>query len=108
MLNPYQNGLLLYFTYHYTMAVFNVLQIKEINDSIEEISKAISPKCEIGAHGKSSLSILLKTQAPAKTVLYFTCKPEYSDAIVSHFIKEKGLTKNRFHKNNQSTIFILK
>jgi hypothetical protein len=90
------------------MAVFNVLQIKEINDAIEKISKVISPSSEIGAHGKNSVSALLKTQSPAKTVVYFSCKPEYSDAIVSHFIKEKGLTKNRFHKNNQSTIFILK
>ena len=90
------------------MAVFNVLQIKEINDAIEEISKAITPTCEIGAHGKNSVSVLLKTQAPAKTVVYFKCKPEYSDAIIAHFIKEKGLIKNRFHKNNQSTIFILK
>jgi hypothetical protein len=90
------------------MAVYNVLQIKEINDAIEEIGKAITPTCEIGAHNKSSVSALLKTHSPSKAVIYFKCKPEYSDAIVSHFIKEKGLIKNRFHKNNQLTIFILK
>ncbi len=90
------------------MAVFNVQQIKEINDLIEEISKAIKPKCEIGAHDKTSLAGLLKTQKPAKEAIYFKCKTEYSDAIVSHFVKEKGVTKNRFHKNNQSNIFILK
>ncbi len=90
------------------MAVFNVQQIKEINDAIEEIGKAITPKCEMGAHDKSSLAALLKAQKPAKEAIYFKCKTEYSDAIVSHFVKEKGVTKTRFHKNNQSNIFILK
>ncbi len=90
------------------MAVFNVQQIKEINDLIEEIGKAIKPKCEIGAHDKTSLATLLKSQKPAKEAVYFKCKPEYSDALVAHFVKEKGVAKNRFHKNNQSSIFILK
>jgi hypothetical protein len=90
------------------MAVFNVLQIKEINDAIEEIGKAVTPTCEMGAHDKSSLAALLKIQKPPKEAIYFKCKTEYSDAIVSHFVKEKGVTKNRFHKNNQSNIFILK
>ncbi len=90
------------------MAVFNVQQIKEINDAIEEIGKAITPKCEIGAHDKRSVSVLLRTQVPSRTVVYFKCKPEYSDAIVSHLVKEKEVIKNRFHKNSQSAIFILK
>ncbi|MBK5279560.1 MAG: hypothetical protein JJE09_11930 [Bacteroidia bacterium] len=90
------------------MAVFNIQQIKEINDSIEEIAKVIKPKCEIGAHDKISLSVLLKTQKPAKKVTHFKCKREYSDAIVTHFVKEKEVVKNRFHKNNQSNIFVLK
>jgi len=89
------------------MAVFNTIQIKEINEAIEEIAKAIKPKCEIGAHDKASLSVLLKAQKLKKEPVYFKCKREYSDAIVSHFVKEKGAIKNRFHKNNQSTIFIL-
>ena len=90
------------------MAVFNIIQIKEINEDIEEIGKSIQPKCEIGAHDKASLAPLLKAQKPAKEALYFKCKREYSDAIVAHFVKEKGAIKNRFHKNNQSTIYILK
>ena len=90
------------------MAVFNTIQIKEINEDIEEIGKSIKPKSEIGAHDKASLAPLLKAQKPAKEALYFKCKREYSDAIVAHFVKEKGAIKNRFHKNNQSTIYILK
>lgn len=90
------------------MAVLNVQQIKEINELITEIEKSIQPKCEIGAHDKPSLLVLLKAQNLKKEAVYFKCKREYSDAIVAHFIKEKGAIKNRFHKNNQSCIFILK
>ena len=90
------------------MAILNVQQIKEINEQLEEIGKSIQPKCEIGAHDKPSLTALLKAQNLKNEVAYFKCKREYSDAIVSHFVKEKGVTKNRFHKNNQSYIFILK
>jgi hypothetical protein len=90
------------------MAVLNAQQIKEINEVIAEIEKSIKPACEIGAHDKSSLSPLLKTQNLKKEIAWFKCKREYSDAIVSHFVKEKGVSKNRFHKNNQSNIFILK
>lgn len=90
------------------MAVLNTQQIKEINDLIAEIDKSIKSNCEIGAHDKPALTALLKTQNLKKEALYFKCKREYSDAIVAHFIKEKGAIKNRFHKNNQSYIFILK
>ncbi len=90
------------------MAVFNVQQVKEINDLIAEIGKAIKPKCEIGAHDKASLAALLKTQTPKKESIYFKCKREFSDAIVTHFVKEKGVIKSRFHKNNQAYIFIVK
>lgn len=90
------------------MAVFNVQQIKEINEAIEEINKSITPKCEIGAHDKASMNVLLKTQKSTKKATYVACKREYSDAIVAHFVKEKGAIKNRFHKNNQAYIFILK
>jgi len=90
------------------MAILNKQQIKEINELIAEIEKSIIPKCEIGAHDKSSLAVLLKAQNLKKEVVYFKCKPEYSDAIVTHFVKEKGVTKNRYHKNNQSTVFIMK
>ncbi|MDH4092660.1 MAG: hypothetical protein OEV74_20580 [Cyclobacteriaceae bacterium] len=90
------------------MAVFNMQQIKEINDLIAVIEKAVKPKCEIGAHDKPSLAALLKAQNKAEGVTYFKCKKEYSDAIITHFVKEKGITKSRFHRNNQSSIFILK
>jgi len=89
------------------MAIHNVQQIKEINDLISEIAKVIKPKSEIGAQNKATLTSLLKTQTPAKKVTWFKCKPELSDVIVNHFVKEKGVAKNKFHKNSQSNIFIL-
>ena len=92
----------------FDMAVLNTQQIKEVNELIAEISKSVRPKCEIGAHDKSSLVSLLKAQNLKNEVTYFRCKREYSDSIVVHFVKEKGVIKNRFHRNNQSYIFILK
>lgn len=90
------------------MAVFNVQQVKEINDHIAEIAKALKPKCEMGAHDKVTLTALLKTQTPKREVTFFKCKREFSDAIVTHFVKEKGVVKSRFHKSNQANIFIVK
>jgi len=90
------------------MAVLNAQQVKEINELIEEIGKSISPKCEIGAHDKPSLVSLLKALKLKNEVIYFRCKREYSDSIVTHFVKEKGVIKNRFHRNTQSYVFILK
>ena len=90
------------------MAILNPQQIKEVNEAIAEIDKAIKPKCEMGAHDKPALTALLKIHDPKKKVVFFKCKREYSDAIVTHFVKEKSVTKNRFHKNNQGYIFILK
>ena len=51
------------------MAILNVQQIKEINEQIEEIGKAIQPNCEIGAHDKPSLNTLLKAQNVKKEKL---------------------------------------
>lgn len=90
------------------MAILNAQQIKEINEAIAEIGKAITPGCEIGAHDRATLNAMLKTQNLKKEVVYFKCKREYSDTIVAHFVKEKSAVKNRFHKNNQAYIFILK
>jgi hypothetical protein len=90
------------------MAFFNPQQVKEINEVIAEIAKAIKPKCEIGANDKTLLAALLKTQSPAKKATYFKCKREYSDAIVTHFVKEKGVARSRFHKNSQAYIFVVK
>jgi hypothetical protein len=89
------------------MAIYNAQQIKEINDLIAGIEKVIKPKSEIGAQNKTTLAALLKTQTPAKKATYFKCKPELSDAIVAHFVKEKGIVKSRFHKNNQPFVFIV-
>jgi hypothetical protein len=89
------------------MALYNIQQIKEINDCIAEVAKIITPTSEIGAQNKATLSPLLKTQTPAKKATYFKCKPELSDAIVMHFVKEKGAVKSKFHKNSQPHIFIV-
>ena len=90
------------------MAILNAQQIKEVNEVIAEIDKSIKPKCEIGAHDTPALTALLKTQNEKRKVIFFKCKREYSETIVTHFAKEKNVTKNRFHKNNQAYIFILK
>lgn len=90
------------------MAILNAQQIKEVNEVIAEIDKSIKPKCEIGAHDKPALTALLKAQNEKKKGIFFKCKREYSETIVTHFVKEKDVTKNRFHKNNQAYIFILK
>lgn len=90
------------------MPVFNPQQIKEINTLIAEIEKAVTPACEVGARDKSILSSILKVNKETRKTQFFTCKREYSDAIVTHFYKEKGLKKSRFHMNNQSSVFVLK
>jgi hypothetical protein len=89
------------------MALFNPPQVKEINEIIAAITKAVKPKCEIGANDKALLTVLLKTHDPKKKATYFKCKREYSEAIVNHFVKEKGVTKSRFHKNSQAYIFVV-
>lgn len=89
------------------MPVFNVQQITEINLIIAEIEKAIKPKSEIGARDKAFATSLLASAKEKKKPTFFKCKREYSDAIVNHFVKEKGITKNRFHMNGQSAIFVL-
>lgn len=90
------------------MAILNTQQIKEVNAVIAEIDKVIKPNYEIGAHDRPALNALLKTQNLKKEVIFFTCKREFSEIIVMHFVKEKSIAKNRFHKNNQAYIFILK
>ena len=89
------------------MALFNIQQVKEINECIAEVTKSIKPKCEIGAQNKTIVAALLKAHSPKKKVTYVKCKPELSDAIVNHFVKEKGIAKNKFHKNGQPYIFIV-
>jgi hypothetical protein len=90
------------------MAVFNPHQIEEINELIAQIAKVVKAKSEIGAHDKTLLNGLLKTQTPKKVATFFKCKREFSDAIVTHFVKEKGVAKSRYHKNDQAYIFVVK
>ncbi len=90
------------------MAILNAHQIKEINEVISAIQKSITPTCEIGAHDKPAMTALLKKQNLKKEVVFFKCKREYSDAIVTHFVKEKNVAKSRVHRNNQGYVFILK
>lgn len=90
------------------MPVFNPQQIKEINTLIADIEKIIAPACEVGARDKSILASILKLNKETRKVQFFTCKREYSDAIVTHFVKEKGAKKSRFHMNNQASVFVMK
>jgi hypothetical protein len=90
------------------MPAFNAHQIEEINELIAQIEKVVKPKSEIGAHDKALLNALLKSQTPKKEATFFKCKREFSETIVTHFVKEKGAAKNRYHKNNQAYIFVVK
>jgi len=82
-------------------------QVAEINTVIAEISKAIKPTSEIGACDKATLGGLLAAAKIDKKPAYFKCRREYSNDIVNFFVKEKGLTKSKFHKNAQAHIFLL-
>lgn len=89
------------------MPVFNPQQITEINQIIAEIDKVIKPKCEIGARDKAFATSLLASAKEKNKPSFFKCKREYSDTIVTHFVKEKGVIKSKFHMNGQSAIFVL-
>jgi len=90
------------------MPTFNAHQIVEINELIAQIEKVVKPKSEIGAQDKVLLNALLKNQTPKKEVTFFKCRREFSETIVMHFMKEKGVAKSRYHKNNQAYIFVIK
>ena len=90
------------------MPTFSAPQITEINEIISRIEKAMTPKAEIGACDKATLNSLLKTIKVNGKPAFFACKREYSEIIINHFVKEKGLVKNRFHRNNQQEVFLLK
>ncbi len=82
-------------------------EITEINALIAEIEKLIKPTSEIGARDKATLTSLLKANKETKVLKCFACKREYSDAIVLHFMKEKGVAKNRFHMKSQTSVYVL-
>ncbi len=89
------------------MAVFQPQQIKEINETIEAIEKALKPRQEIGSQSKIVLTNLLKGQKSKKTPLFFKTKREYADQIISHFVNEKKVVKNKFHSNAGEFIYLL-
>ena len=90
-----------------TPVKFNEKEIREINEIIAEITKVIKPKSEIGARSKATLAALMASGKSTKKPVYFKCKREYSDAILNHFVKEKGVAKSRFSLGAQDTIFVL-
>jgi hypothetical protein len=86
---------------------FNEKQITEINGIISKINESIKKGCEICARNPVTLKSLLAANKLDKNIVHFSCKPEYSEPIVSYFKKEKGLTVSRFSGNMQSSICLI-
>jgi len=82
-------------------------QIKELNEIIEQIEKELKPDQEIGGQSKPVLTSLLKAQKSKNKPVFFKARREYSDQIISHFVNEKKLIKNKFHVNGAEYIFLL-
>lgn len=89
------------------MSKFSPKQIEEINSIIKAIASEVKPDTEIGAKDKVVLAGLLQANKIDKVPKSFKCKREYSDTIVSYFVKEKGVSRNRFSSNYQSSIFLI-
>ena len=89
------------------MPAFSQNQIEEINAIIKTIESEIKPKMEIGAKDKVVLAGLLQANKIKKVPKMFKCKREYSDAIVSYFVKEKGVPRSRFSSGMQTSIFLM-
>ena len=89
------------------MAKFSEKQIEEINEIIATIAKEIKTNHEIGARDRKILNGLLANNKIEKSPKFFPCKREYSEPIVSHFVKEKNHKRNKFSMNAQSFIYIL-
>jgi len=89
------------------MATFSQKQLDEINTIIKAIEAEIKPKMEIGAKDRAILTSLLKASKIDKMPKHFKCKREYSDAIISFFVKEKAIPRSRFSSNSQTSIFLL-
>ena len=89
------------------MPTFSQKEVEEINAIIKAIESEIKPKMEIGAKDKVILSSLLQANKIKKTPKHFKCKREHSDAIVSYFVKEKGVNRSRFSSAMQTSIFLL-
>lgn len=89
------------------MAKFNPKQIEEINAIIKQVEAELKPGMEIGAKERASLASLLHVNKIEKKPKHFKSRAEYSDAIVSYFVKEKGVPKNRFSGVMQTSIYII-
>ena len=91
---------------NFTMAAkFNPHQVQEINEVIKKIDDVVKSYKEIGARdGKAQVTQLLNSE---KKPAFFACKREYSDVVVAHFIKEKGLIRNKFSLTNQAFIYLV-
>jgi hypothetical protein len=85
----------------------NKPSVKEINEIIKTIEGALQPGCEIGARDHATLTKLLRSNNIEKKVKFFECRREHSENIVKHFVKEKGITKNKFSISSQPSIYIL-
>ena len=85
----------------------NQKQIEEINVIIKDIEKEVKPGMEIGARDRATLAGLLSANKVDKKPKYYACNREYSESIVKHFIKEKGLTRNKFSMNAQAFVYLL-
>ena len=89
------------------MAKFSDKQVQEINAITTTIAKDIKSDHEVGARDRKILSGLLANNKIDKSPKFFPCKREYSEAIVSYFVKEKNHKRNKFSMNAQSFIYIL-
>ena len=89
------------------MAKLSQKQIEEVNEIISAINKELKPGHEIGARDRGTLAGLLLTNKIDKSPKFFKCKTEYSEDIVKHFVKEKGLTRNKFSTNAQAFIYLI-
>jgi hypothetical protein len=89
------------------MAKFNQREVEEINAVIAEIAKKAKPKMEIGGRDKTVLNAMLATSKVEKEVLFFKCRREHSDAIISHFVNNEKLTRSKFSSASQSYIFLI-
>jgi hypothetical protein len=85
----------------------NEPSVKEINETIKTIEGALQPGCEIGARDNTTLAKLLRANNIERKAKFFKCKREHSENIIKHFVKEKGIVKNKFSISAQPSIYIL-
>jgi hypothetical protein len=89
------------------MPTFSQKEVEEINAVIKAIESEMKPKMEIGAKDKVVLMGLLQANKIKKAPKVFKCKREHSEAIVSYFVKEKGVPRSRFSSGQQTSVFLL-